>query len=213
MKMFRLITVLVAVIFCTWRAEAQVGVSLELGFPQGSYFDATSSSGTGAGIGVCTGVCYKHDFNKILAAVGGVEFNYGRTRDEKYRYGEYRHHKGGGTYIVTAGFGPRFKFHDSFRDVPFFAEARVLGSYVDTFTTTFRSGSAAEGYEYKTCHYKGGFCVGYSISLGLELSRSSLAIGVKDYGRTDVRNVESGDVLGVHPLTIFASWTRWFGRR
>ena len=114
---------------------------------------------------------------------------------------------------MTAGFGPRFKFHDSFRDVPFFAEARVLGSFVETLTTTFRSGSAGEGYGYKTCHYKGGFCVGYSISLGLELSRSSLAIGVKDYGRTDVRNIESGDVMSVHPLTVFASWTRWFGRR
>ncbi|HCZ22300.1 MAG TPA: hypothetical protein DHU72_02230 [Rikenellaceae bacterium] len=212
MKFSRIVALLSAAFLFAQQSWGQVGVSVELGFPQGSFSDTQTTDGTGAGIGVCAGVHYRYDLGSIVAAVGGVEFNYSMTRDEKYRYTEHLHHRGGGTYMASIGLGPRFKFYDTFREVPFFTELRLLGSYVNTCTTTFRSGNASTGYELETCHYKGGFCAGYSVSLGLELSRSSLAIGVKDYGKTDVLNIESGVSSPVHPLTLYVSWTRWFGK-
>lgn len=200
-------------IFLSALVYAQPGVSLELGFPQGPYADATSK-GSGAGIGVGAGLHYKYDLGKTdISLIGGGEFNYAITRNEKIRNsGKGIHYKGGGTYLYSLNLGARYNFFDTFRQLPFYAELRLLGSYAKAGDTTFTSRNESGTYDFMTEHFTGNFCIGWSCSLGLQLGQNSLAVGVKDYGKCTITTIESGLESVLHPLNITFSWTRWFGR-
>ena len=68
MKAFRIVLAVLALSFISASAMAQVGLSVDFGFPQGKFVKTSSSpEDTGAGIGVGMGLHYEYDLNPMFS--------------------------------------------------------------------------------------------------------------------------------------------------
>ena len=215
MKAFRIVLAVLALSFISASATAQVGLSVDFGFPQGKFVKTSSSpEDTGAGIGVGMGLHYEYDLNPMFSIDASAEFCFARTKNEKYRYKYYykQYHKGGGTLLAGFGLGPSFHFVDTFRDMPFFAALKFHCNYANTMTTTYRIKDDMGNLLFWTEHYKGSFSFGWSATIGLEFERGSVYVGFEDYGKCNVQCVENAnDVYPMRPLMISCGYTWWFG--
>ena len=215
MKALRIFLAVAALLCISASAMAQVGLSVDVGFPQGKFVKTSSRpEDTGAGIGVGMGLHYEYDINSLFSIDASAEFCFARTKNEKYRYQYYykQYHKGGGTLLAGFGLGPRFHFVDSFRDMPFFAEVKLHCNYANTMTTTFRRKDDFGNLLLWSEHYKGAFSLGWSAAIGLEFDRGSVYVGFKDYGRSNIQCVENANaVYPLRPLMITCGYTFWFG--
>ena len=90
MKALRIFLAVAALSFISASAMAQVGLSVDFGFPQGKFVKTSSRpEDTGAGIGVGMGLHYEYDINSLFSIDASAEFCFARTKNEKYRYQYY----------------------------------------------------------------------------------------------------------------------------